>query len=452
MTFAEALARLDARQPEHMPGPSLDRIRHLVTYLDHPERTYPTIHVTGTNGKSTAARVAASVACASGLTTGLYISPHLRQVTERFSVCGEDMSRAAFAEEWDHLQPYLELVDGLDAGEVTYFEALTALAFLWFADKPVALGVFEVGMGGSWDATNLIASDVAVVTPVALDHVAELGPTLTHIATEKAGIIKEGKVGVIRAQEPEVAVTLARRADEMRATLLHEGSDWELSEPLLAVGGQAFTLRTPHATYEDLFLPVFGAYAAANAGAGVVAFEALTGHALDDVALRDGLAAVRTPGRLEVVAHDPAVVLDGAHNPAGAAALATALDDLEPFLTPGRATLVTASMADKDVAGVVGALRGSPVIARARIIATTVEGPRAMAPGDLAAVWRGAGHGGPIDPARSPADALHDAFSAGSGPIVVAGSLYLVGAIRGRLVDEPLLRDPPPPDPDDNRR
>jgi dihydrofolate synthase/folylpolyglutamate synthase len=427
MTFAEALARLEARQPEHMPGPSLDRIRHLATYLDHPERTYPTIHVTGTNGKSTAARVAASVACASGLTTGLYLSPHLLEVTERFSVCGQDMSRAAFAEEWEHLQPYLDLVDGLGDGEVTYFEAVTALAFLWFADKPVALGVFEVGMGGAWDATNLIASDVAVVTPVAMDHVAELGPTLTDIATEKGGIIKEGKVGVIRAQEPEVAVTLARRADDVGATLLHEGREWELTEPLLAVGGQAFTLRTPYATYEDLFLPAFGAYAAANAGAGVVAFEALTGHALDDAALREGLDSVRTPGRLEVVAHDPAVVLDGAHNPAGAAALVEAL---ARSFTWDRLHVVIAVSANKDVAGVV-----APLAALAdAVYATENDSVRSAARDVVAAAARAAGADAvAIEPSVGTAiDAARSAAAPGD-LVVVTGSLYTVADAKRAL-------------------
>jgi len=428
MTFAEALAQLDARQPEHMPGPSLDRIRRVADYLDHPERTYPTIHVTGTNGKSTAARVAAAVACASGLTTGLYISPHLRRVTERFSVCGQDISEEAFAEEWEHLQPFLELVDGLGDGEVTYFEAVTALAFLWFADKPVALGVFEVGMGGSWDATNLITSDVALVTPVALDHVAELGPTLTDIATEKSGIIKEGKLGVIRSQEPEVALTLARRADEVGATLLHEGSDWEISEPLLAVGGQAFTIRTPHTTYEDLFLPVHGAYAAANAGAGVVAFEALTGHALDEPALRDGLASVRTPGRLEVVGREPTVVLDGAHNPAGATALAEAL---ARSFTWDRLHVVLAVSANKDVAGVV-----APIAALADAVYATVNDSVRSASADevadaarrsgVDAVWE--------EPSVAAAIAAARSAAAPGDMVLVTGSLFTVAEAE-RLLD-----------------
>src|SRR4051794_18552643 len=357
MRYEEAVAHLDARQPEHMPGPSLDRIRTLVNYLDHPERTYPTIHVTGTNGKSTAARAAAAVACASGLSTGLYLSPHLVDLTERFSVCGEDISHATFADEWEHLEPYLQMIDGQGMGELTYFEAITGLAFLWFADKPVQLGVFEVGMGGSWDATNLIASDAAVITPIGMDHVAELGPTLGDIAGEKAGIIKEGKIATIRDQDPVAAEVLRARGVEVCATLLWENEAWQVLDPLIAVGGQAFGLRTPHATYEDLYVPVFGRYAARNAAAGAVAFEALTDAALDEDVLREGLAALRTPGRLEVVAREPAVVLDGAHNPAGARAPGVAPRGVFPG---GRLPIVLAGSADKEVGG---GVRPPPAVA-----------------------------------------------------------------------------------------
>ena len=170
MRFEEAIGQLDGRQPEHMPEPSLDRIRAVSELMDDPQLTYPTIHVTGTNGKTTIARAAADIACAHGVKSGLYTSPHLRTVRERLSVCGVEISEEEFAEEWVHLAPYLEVVDGQDSGASTYFEAITALAFLWFADKPVGLAVFEVGMGGSWDATNLVAGDVAVIGEIGLDH------------------------------------------------------------------------------------------------------------------------------------------------------------------------------------------------------------------------------------------------------------------------------------------
>ena len=349
MRFDEALAQLDARQPEHMPGPSLDRISQVVDVLDHPERTSPTIHVTGTNGKSTTARVAAGVACAHGVTTGLFISPHLRSVTERFSVCGDDMTEREFADEWEHLAPFLDLVDGGKAGAVTYFEAVTALAFLWFADKPVGLAVFEVGMGGSWDATNLIASEVAVICPIGMDHVAELGPTLTDIAAEKSGVLKPGTVAIVREQDTQAEVVIRRRADDVGATLNWEGPEWEVEERLRAVGGQTFRLRGLHATYEDLYLPLFGEHAVHNAAAGIVAVEATLDRALDETSLRDGLAAVRAPGRLEIVERQPLVVLDGAHNPAGAEALASAMME---FFTWNRLHLVLAVSANKDLHGI----------------------------------------------------------------------------------------------------
>ena len=424
MRYEEAVAHLDARQPEHMPGPSLDRIRELVNYLDHPELTYPTIHVTGTNGKSTAARAAAAIACASGLSTGLYLSPHLVDLTERFSVCGQDISHAMFAEEWEHLEPYLEMIDGLGLGQLTYFEAITGLAFLWFADKPVQLGVFEVGMGGSWDATNLIASDAAVITPIGMDHVAELGPTLADIAGEKAGIVKEGKVAAIRDQDPVAADVLRARGAEVGATLLWEGDAWEVLDPLIAVGGQAFGLRTPMATYEDLYVPVFGRYAARNAAAGAVAFEAFTGAPLDEDVLREGLAALRTPGRLEIVGHEPAVLLDGAHNPAGADALAGALTE---FFRWDTLHVVLAVSANKDVEGVVGPLAEIADV----VYATRNDSVRSAEPDDVAR----AASSTTVEVSPSVADAIAAArAAAGPGDLVlVTGSLFTVGDAKRAL-------------------
>jgi dihydrofolate synthase / folylpolyglutamate synthase len=430
MRFAEALARLDARQPEHMPEPSLERIRAIAQLLDHPERTYPSIHVTGTNGKTTAARVAASVACAHGITTGLFTSPHLLSVTERFSVCGRDMTQDEFAEEWEHLEPFLELVDERGPIAVTYFEAVTALAYLWFADRPVGLGVFEVGMGGSWDATNLVDGEVAVVTPIGMDHVAELGPTLTDIAGEKAGILKAGGAAVLREQDPVAADVLARRAAEVGCALRWEGEDWEVEERLLAVGGQSFRLRGLHATYEDLFVPLFGDYAVHNAAAGIVAVEALTAQALHEDSLREGLAAVRSPGRLEVVGHDPLVILDGAHNPAGARALAEAMR--ESFRWE-RLHLVVAISANKDLAGIAAAL--APLADR--VIVTRNDSVRSADPADVVAAFVGE-----AEIAPSVGDAIASA-RASAGPkdvILVTGSLFTVadatralpGSIRSR--------------------
>ena len=427
MRFNDARARLDARRPEHMPGPSLDRIHELVNYLDHPELTYPSIHVTGTNGKTTAARVAGAVACAHGLTTGVFTSPHLLSITERFAVCGAEISEQGFADEWEHLAPFLELVDGLGMGEVTYFEAVAALAFLWFADLPVGLGVFEVGMGGSWDATNVVSGNVAVITPVGMDHVAELGPTIRDIAGEKAGILKPGKTGVIRAQEPEVALVLAQRADEVGAQLLHEGADWEVEEELLAVGGQSFRLRGLHATYEDLFLPLYGSYAVANAAAGIVAIEALTGQELDADTVRDGLREVRSPGRLEVAGREPLVLLDGAHNPAGAEALVGAL---RRAFTWDRLHLVLAVSAGKDLESIVGAL--APVADL--IYVTRNDSVRSAEPEAVAAAARSAAATEvSVHPTVAASLGVARERAAPSDAILVTGSLFTVADAKRAL-------------------
>ena len=416
MRFADALARLEARQPESMPEPSLDRIRAIAELLDEPQLTFPTIHVTGTNGKTTAARVAASVACAHGLTTGLFTSPHLLSVTERLSVCGQDITQTEFAEEWEHLEPFLRVVDGQGPVGVTYFEALTALAYLWFADKPVGLGVFEVGMGGSWDATNLVDGQVAVITPIGMDHVAELGPTLADIAGEKAGIMKDGGTAILREQDPVAADVLARRAAAVGSALRWEGKDWEVEERLLAVGGQSFVLRGLSETYEDLYLPLFGAYAVHNAAAGVVAVEALTGQALDPDALREGLAAVRSPGRLEVVAREPLVVLDGAHNPEGAQALAEAMRESFRW---DRLHLVVAMSANKDLAGIAGAL--APLADD--VVVTRNDSVRSADPSDVARAF-----GGEVERASSVADAIEIVRRAArpDDVVLVTGSLYTV--------------------------
>jgi dihydrofolate synthase/folylpolyglutamate synthase len=352
MGFADALDALDRRQPEHMPEPSLDRIRAVSELMDDPQLTYPTIHVTGTNGKTTIARAAADIACAHGVKSGLFTSPHLHTVRERLSVCGVEISEEEFAEEWVHLAPYLEVVDGQEHGASTYFEAITALAFLWFADKPVGLAVIEVGIGGSWDATNLVAGDVAVIGEIGLDH-PELGSSVQEVATEKAGIIKPGKIVVVREQPDEALKVVEARASDVGATVLLEGRDWDVTARLPAVGGQQFRVQGAHATYDELFLPMFGEHVVRNVAAAIVAVESILGYRLDPDAIRSAIGTLRIPGRLEVVARSPLVVLDGAHNPAGAEALARAL--VEAF-TWSRLHVVLAVSSNKDLDGVVAAL------------------------------------------------------------------------------------------------
>lgn len=352
MRFEEAVARLDRRQPEHMPEPSLDRIRSVSGSLDDPQLTYPTIHVTGTNGKTTIARAAADISCAHGVKTGLFTSPHLRSVRERLALCGVEISEQEFAEEWEHLEPFLEMIDREEAGASTYFEAITALAFLWFADKPVGLAVVEVGMGGSWDATNLVAGDVAVIGEISLDH-PELGSSVQEVATEKAGIIKPDKIVVVREQPEEALKVIEAKVADVGATMFLEERDWEVEVRVPAVGGQQFRVRGEHRTYDELFLPMFGEHAVRNVAAAIVAVESIVGHALDPDATRAAIDALRIPGRLEVITRSPLVILDGAHNPAGAEALARTL--AESF-TWSRMHVVLAVSSNKDVDGVIAAL------------------------------------------------------------------------------------------------
>ena len=427
MRFADAVRELDARQPERMV-PDLSRITALADLLDHPERTYPSVHVTGTNGKTTTARAVASILCAHGLTAGLYTSPHLHSVTERFALCLEAISEEEFAEEWERLRPYLEEVDGRSGERVTYFEALTALAFLWFADKPVQAGVFEVGMGGVWDATNLVTGDVAVLCPVGLDH-PELGGSVLEVATEKAGIIKEGSVAVVREQRPDALRVIEGRAREVSAeAVLLEGRDWGLGPRALAVRGQQISLRSTQAEYDGFFLPLHGAHQASNVAAAIVAAEAFLGRALDERSLREALTGLSSPGRMEVVAHEPTVLLDGAHNPDAARALASALP--EAFTWP-RVHLVLGILRDKDVDGIVEPLAALPGLQGVHVAAS--RSPRALPAEVLAdACWRAGAqakaHGSvedAVDAARAEADP--------TDLVVVTGSLYTVAIAREHL-------------------
>lgn len=426
MRFSEALTELDARQPEHMPKPDLERIRALAELMDRPQLTYPTVHVTGTNGKTTAARLVARLACAHGLTTGLFTSPHLRSVTERLELCGAPIAEAEFGAAFEHLLPYLRTVDER-VGRVTYFEALVALAFLWFADSPVGLGVFEVGMGGTWDATNVVASDVAVLCPVGLDH-PELGATVAEVAAEKAGIVKDGKVAVVREQPPEALAVVETRCAEVGARLLLEDRDWGLESRTPAVGGQALSVRGVGSSHEGLFLPLFGEFAARGAAAAIVATEALLGRELAAEVVQEAFEGATSPGRLEVAGRRPLVVLDGAHNPAAAEALAEALPEA---FTWDRLHLVMAVFSNKDVVGIADHL--AP-LADAGYAATT-ESVRARPAEEIEAALIAQGVAtqrftsvpGALDAARAAASA--------DDLILVTGSLYTVADARRALLE-----------------
>jgi dihydrofolate synthase/folylpolyglutamate synthase len=425
MRFTEAVADLDARD-QHRIVPGLERIAALTDLLDHPELTYPSIHVAGTNGKTTTTRLAARILCAHGLAAGLYTSPHLASVTERIALCDEPISEREFAEAYAHLRPYLEEVDRTSDERVTYFETLTALAFLWFADKPVDAAALEVGMGGRWDATNVVEAPVAVLCPVGLDH-PELGSTVAEVAGEKAAIVKAGATAIVREQSAEALRVIEARAEEVGAELKLEDRDYGVERRDLAVGGQRLDIKGLDAEYLELVLPLHGEHQARNAAAAVAACETLLGRALDQGSLSDALAGAESPGRLEVVSRHPLVVLDGAHNPDAAEALASTLG--EAFVWE-RLILVLGILDSKDAERIVEALASRASVAHT----CRNSNPRSLPAERLAEICDG--HGIPATPHGSVSAAL-DAAKAGASEddlILVTGSLYTVADARPRYV------------------
>jgi len=428
--YAEAVAALDSRTNYERTGrltsPSLERIEALLDLMDHPERGYPTIHVTGTNGKTTSVRVAAEVLRAAGLRVATYTSPHVISVRERFTYDGVPISEADFVDAWRELAPYLEHFDG-QGKQITWFEAATALAFLWFSDKAVDVAVVEVGMGGSWDATNVIDSPVAAIAGVDVDH-PELGSRPVEVAHEKAGIIKKGAIAVSATQHPDVEAVLRARCEEVGAELRLEGREFELETDLPALGGRQLSLRMGTDRYEDLFFPMHGDQFAEDALLGVAAARALLGdRSLEESILGEAFASVSVPGRMEVVRRGPLVVLDGAHNPSAARALADAMRSSFQWT---RLWLIVSIMQDKDVEGVL-----RPLVGLADdVIVTRNSSPRALPADELAAKVR-AHH---VEPqiVQNVADAISVAIERAedSDCILVSGSLYTVGEARSRLV------------------
>ena len=339
-----------ARWPETRIEPTLERIAALVDILGSPQLTYPTIHVGGTNGKTTTSRMIDSLLFEMGLRTGRFTSPHLESYLERISINGEAIDPKALIFSFNDISAYLDLMDEKFEHPISFFEAITALAFVAFAEHPIDVGIIEVGMGGEWDATNVIDADVSVLMPVGLDHTEYLGETLTEIAQTKAGIIKESGFVVLAQQEPEVAKELLKRAATVGADVAREGVEYSVLTRSLAVGGQLLTIQGIKETYEDIFLPLHGKHQASNAAAALVAVEAFFGDQdLDIEAVRAGFAHVTSPGRCEIVHRDPTIILDAAHNPHGAAAIT---ETLQSEFTFDDVIGVFAPMGDKDVAGI----------------------------------------------------------------------------------------------------
>src|SRR3954452_20488839 len=438
-TYADVERALLERWPETRLEPSLDRIEAFTELLGDPQRAYPVIHLTGTNGKTSTSRMIDTLIRAAGLRTGRFTSPHVESMTERISLDGEPLTEQQFVDAYRDVASLAQLSDEEGTHPLSFFEMVVGMAYATFASAPVDVAVVEGGMGGSWDATNVADATVAVLLPVAVDHSAYLGERPIDIAREKVGIIKPGSTVVSAVQSPEVAEVIAERAAEVGATVVWEGRDFGVEYRVPAVGGQMLRLRGLRAEYDEVFVPLYGAHQAQNAVVALAAVEAFVGQddALDADVVREGFEQVTSPGRLEVIRRSPTIVLDAAHNPHGAAATAEALGDSFTF---SPLIGVVGVMADKDYEGVLAAFE--PVMAAVVCTQNTTE--RAMPAEELAEVARGIFGIDRVYVAPRLDDAIDRAATLaeeggtygeaiGSGGVLVTGSVVTVGQARRML-------------------
>ena len=426
----EIYAHIVSRNPEHDFEPTLDRVREACDLLGSPQHAYKVIHLTGTNGKTSTSRMAESLVRAHGLRTGLFTSPHLTSVRERIQIDGAPISQEFFVSLWAEVLPIIEMVDArsLEAGgpRMSFFEVLTVLAFAAFADAPVDVAIIEVGMGGVWDATNVADADVAVIGPIALDHERWLGSTITQIATEKAGIIKPGSVAVVATQSESARGPLTAALPLARAAFTQE-DDFEVVYRQAGVGGQMVTLRTPAATYEGIFVPLFGAHQASNAVMALTAVEALLADGSEPAALagetvEQGFARVTSPGRLEIVRSSPTIVVDAAHNPHGIDALASAINEAFAF---EYLTGVVGILEDKDAEGILYGLEAM----LDHIVVTKSSSPRSRDIESLAALATRIFGDDRVTVAADVPSAIDAAVQRSESEVEVGGGVVVVGSI-----------------------
>lgn len=438
-------SELNTRWPETKIEPSLKRIAALVDVLGDPHRSYPVVQVAGTNGKTSTARMIDALLTRVGLRTGRFTSPHLQLVTERIALDGAPISPERYVEVYRDIEPYVSMVDGASEIPMSKFEVLTGMAYAAFAEAPVDVAVVEVGLGGTWDSTNVADARIAVVGPVSTDHVEYLGSDIAGIASEKAGIIKPGSIALVGQQTPEAMKVILARVAEVDATVARAGLEFGVLRRDVAVGGQLLKLQGLGGAYDEIFLPLHGAHQADNAAIALAAVEAFFGagaaRSLDIDVVREGFASVVVPGRLERVRSSPTIFVDAAHNPHGAQALAAALDSEFGFR---RVVAVVGVMADKDAAGILAALE--PVVAE--VVVTRNSSPRAMDADELGAVAREV-----FDPDRVVVephldDAIETAVrlvetrddsaeSLAGGGVIATGSVVTAGEVRTLFGIEP---------------
>jgi len=436
-TYPEVEDALLSRWPETRLEPSLDRIRAFTELLGDPQRGYPVIHLTGTNGKTSTSRMIDTLLRALDLRTGRFTSPHVEKMSERICVDGAPLTDEEFVRAFNDVAPYTHLVDAAQPHPLSFFETVVGMAYAAFADAPVDVAVVEVGMGGVWDATNVADGQVAAVLPVAVDHTKYLGDQPVMIAREKAGIIKPGATAVLAEQVPEVAEVLLGHATEVGATVVREGLEFGVASRVPAVGAQVLSLQGLRARYDEVFLPLYGSHQAQNAAVALSSVEAFVREPLDAELVTAAFGQVTSPGRLEVIRRSPTIVLDAAHNPHGAEAAATALSDsfaFDPLIG------VLGLMADKDADGVLAAFE--PHLAH--VVCTQNATDRAMPAEELAAVAREVYGDHRVTVVPRLADAIDQATalaegggaatgSIGSGAVLVTGSVVTVGEARTML-------------------
>jgi dihydrofolate synthase/folylpolyglutamate synthase len=428
--LGDALAWLDSHQnlermlaDSRMAVPDLARMRRLMDVMHDPQHAAPVLHLTGTNGKTSTARALTTLLMAKGLTVGTFTSPHLERINERLTANGEAVSDAELAELLSSIAGLETLLGPQD--HLTWFEILAAAAFRWFADRPVDAAVVEVGLGGRWDATNVADGGVAVVTNVGLDHVEFLGPTVAEIAAEKAGIVKPGSTLVLSETDPELYGSFERQEP---AAIWLKGRDFEIERNDLAVGGRLLTLRTPGATYDQVFLALHGRHQADNFMDALVAAEAFFAEPLQEELVAEAAAKVRSPGRLEVVGRHPLVILDGAKNIPGAEAARAAID--EEFTEVANKILVVGMLKGKDPKEMLEALGATKATL---VVACEPPSPRAQPAEEVANAARELGVRAEVVEEVSEAIEAAKSKAQVEDLILVTGSLYVVGAARAAL-------------------